>query len=110
MPCPKANSSSRLPAWRRPPIKLNYIFVFTAVGRLGQDIQLQEIELYGPSGATLSIASASNPGGVLSTNGQLPSNLIDGDKSTRPSKWFDGGMSVLSATRRWCWSCRHLRS
>ena len=54
------------------------MFTFTAVGQAGQDIQLQEIELYGPSGAALAIASATNPGGVAA-NGQLPSNLIDGD-------------------------------
>ena len=70
-------------------------FVFTAVGQAGQagqDLQLQEVELFGPSGQ-LAVVGATNPGGAAA-NGQDASRAIDGNKVDKWSKWFDGNMDT----------------
>ena len=46
-------------------------FVFTAVGQAGQDLQLQEVELFGPSGQ-LAVLSATNPGGKVYHDDHTP--------------------------------------
>ena len=67
-------------------------FVFTAVGQAEQDLQLQEVELFGPSGP-LAVVGATNPGGAAA-NGQDASRAIDGNRVDRWSKWFDGNMGT----------------
>ena len=67
-------------------------FVFTAVGQAGQDLQLQEVELFGPSGQ-LAVLSATNPGGAAA-NGQVADRAIDGNKVDKWSKWFDDNMDT----------------
>jgi len=67
-------------------------FVFTAVGQAGQDLHLQEVELFGPSGQ-LAVLSATNPGGAAA-NGQVASRAIDGNKVDKWSKWFDDNMDT----------------
>ena len=62
-------------------------FVFTAVAQAGQDLQLQEVELFGPDGQ-LNVTSASNPYGE-SVNGQDASKAIDGNKVDKWSKFLD---------------------
>ena len=53
------------------------MFLFEAVKQAGQDLQLQEVELFGPSGQ-LAVLSATNPGGAAA-NGQVASRAIDGN-------------------------------
>ena len=67
-------------------------FVFTAVKQAGQDLQLQEVELFGPSGP-LEVVGATNPGGAAA-NGQDASRAIDGNRVDKWSKWFDGNMGT----------------
>ena len=67
-------------------------FVFTAVAQAGQDLQLQEVELFGPDGQ-LNITSASNPYGE-SVNGQDASKAIDGNKVDKWSKFLDLNMDA----------------
>ena len=67
-------------------------FVFTAVAQAGQDLQLQEVELFGPDGQ-LNVTSASNPYGE-SVNGQDASKAIDGNKVDKWSKFLDLNMDA----------------
>ena len=68
------------------------MFLFEAVKQAGQDLQLQEVELFGPSGQ-LAVLSATNPGGAAA-NGQVADRAIDGNKVDKWSKWFDDNMDT----------------
>ena len=67
-------------------------FVFTAVQATQRYLQLQEVELRDAAGGLLPVQSAENPGGV-SPNAQTPSRAIDGDTSSKASKWLDSSMA-----------------
>ena len=75
------------------PLSTAIKFVFTEVGETGQDLQLLEVELFGPD-AQLAVSSATNPGGS-SINGQDASKVIDGNKVDKWSKWLDANFHTL---------------
>ena len=56
------------------------------------DLQLLEVELFGPDGQ-VNVSAASNPGGA-SENGQAASRAVDGNKVDKWSKWFDDNMDT----------------
>ena len=99
-PPPMPPSPSPMPPTLSPPpshgVGSAVKFVFTAVGEAGQDLQLQEVELFGPSGQ-LAIVGATNPGGAAA-NGQDVSKAVDGNKVDKWSKWFDGNMDTSGSS------------
>ena len=72
-----------------PPTNSEYYFDFTAVRDMSNNdgVQLSEIKIYDTSGAEVPIVAVSNPDGLTVRASEYPSNLIDGDLST---KWHDG--------------------
>jgi len=66
-----------------------YKFVITRNRNAIDQVQLQEIKLYGPQEELLKVQSASNPGGENGVNNQGPGNLVDGDVTSPSSKWID---------------------
>ena len=101
-PPPPAASLSPPPPPPPPPASLASIstsggavaikFVFTAVQAAQRYLQLQEVELRDAAGGLVPVQGADNPGGV-SPNSQMPSRAIDGDTSSKASKWLDSSMS-----------------
>ena len=95
-PPPAASPSPPPPPPPPPPLAstsgaVTVKFVFTAA-KAERYLQLQEVELRDVAGGLVPVQSADNPGGV-SPNAQTPSRAIDGDTSSKSSKWLDSSMS-----------------
>ena len=73
--------------------RANLTSVFEAMRRTAPTLQLAEVRLYGPDGALLPVAAASNPGGAnYATSQDADPCVIDANPWT---KWLDYNVSLL---------------
>ena len=76
---------------------VSYRFTFTSLAGAKRELQLQELLLFDRDGNTLTASAASNPGGDSPRN-QPPADVIDGDATTKGSKWLDGNFDANGQT------------
>ena len=72
---------------------VSYRFSFTSLAGAKRELQLQEILLYDDDGNPITASAALNPGGDSPRN-QPPADVIDGDATTKGSKWLDGNFDA----------------